>query len=113
MSKKRYNLFDPSRAAGASDKPAVGRFANQRSGQNQASSADAGNQPGAIADAPVMPQMGADSENSGALSVTELISDVKNAISAGIPGKVLVSGELRNVYTTASGHIYFSLTDRY
>ena len=49
--------------------------------------------------------------DSGELSVSQFIEQLRAAISAGFPKRVTIVGELSNVSTPASGHIDFDLKD--
>ena len=98
MNDRRRKLFDPNRAAGPAQTPAVGRFNNA---QQEIANIDTATGVPVDSSADPNPPM----------SVTGLISQVKNALSRSLPETLTVVGELRNVSTPASGHVYFSLTD--
>jgi len=45
------------------------------------------------------------------LTVSQLLADVRSALAAGMPAKVVVVGEISNLSRPRSGHVYFSLKD--
>ncbi len=90
MSPKRKTLFDPAQAAGPRKGLAVGSFSTPPGN----SSAD-----------------GKGNSDPSAMTVTALVGRIKNALSEAFPTTVTVTGQLSNLSTPASGHVYFSLKD--
>ncbi|RKY26188.1 MAG: exodeoxyribonuclease VII large subunit [Planctomycetota bacterium] len=57
------------------------------------------------------PAVGSSAPASPALTVSALLGRVKGALAEAFPATVTVAGEISNLSTPASGHLYFSLKD--
>jgi exodeoxyribonuclease VII large subunit len=83
MTARRKKDFDPNKAKGPRPGPEVGLFTEQQARQ----------------------------AGPTAMSVSALVTHIRDALARAFPERVTVLGELSNVSRPASGHIYFSLKD--
>ena len=113
------NLFDFSQMKGPNDEPHVGGFCADAGADTAAADAakpkgkaDAKADVKAEAESPVAPAVKLSKASAPAeLTVSAFLSRVKNALGEAFPSRVTVVGELSNVSSPASGHLYFSLKD--
>ncbi len=64
-----------------------------------------------VAAAPAAKPVKGKEEEERPISVTELTERIKGAIKRGVPGTVMVAGEISNFVQAGSGHVYFTLKD--
>ncbi len=82
--KQRNKLFDFTQAQGPSDEPHVGEFTRSPASANK---------------------------DKKTIGVSELVERIRGALTAAMPGRLAVVGEISNLSRPASGHLYFNLKD--